>query len=424
MTERLYWQEPNKTEFTATIKRVVPSPGTASQSREADDPSWGLVLDRTLFYPEGGGQPADTGVLELEGEGVQYTVKEVHEEDGAIVHVAALPAAPEAGTRRQVPFVPGACVRGRIDWERRFDHMQQHSGQHVLSQAFLTVLGAHTTGFHLGADYVSIDLDVAEPSAEQVEQVERLANEVVFQDLPVTAREYLPDELPEGVRRRIPKPVAKIRVVHIGAFDACACGGTHVTATGRIGLIKINEITRAHGGTRVIFRCGWRALADYRDKETALLAAAQALKRPPAEVATGIEALAARAEKGEKEAQELRRALLDLEAKALAQEEPGGILVRALAGRAVDELRYLARAAAAARGTPVVLFAREPRFSVVIARGADPGFDARAAAARLGAVLGVRGGGSPEVAQLGGRAALPGGDADVAAKIRQVLAAL
>jgi alanyl-tRNA synthetase len=349
-------------------------------------------------------------------------VKGVREKEGAIVHLVAPPVGDEAA--RKVPLGAGARVRGRIDWERRFDHMQQHSGQHILSQAFLQTLGAHTTGFHLGADYASIDLDVADLSPEEVERVERLANEVVFQDLPVMAREYLPDELPEGVRRRLPKAVEKIRVVHIGEFDACACGGTHVTSTGRIGLIKINEITRAHGGTRVIFRCGWRALRDYREKEGALLAAARALKRPPAEVADGIEALAVRAETSEKVAEELRRALLDLEAKALAQEEPGGILVRSLPGKSAEELRYLARAAALARGTPVVLFVREPRFTAVIARGAARNFDARAAAARLGAALGLKGGGSAEVAQVGGREALPGDDESLTAEIRRLVADL
>jgi alanyl-tRNA synthetase len=349
-------------------------------------------------------------------------VKGVQEKDGAIVHLVELPARQEAG--RKVPLGPGARVRGRIDWDRRFNHMQQHSGQHILSQAFLQTLGAHTMGFHLGADYASMDLDVADLSPEEVERVERLANEVVFQDLPVTAREYLPDELPEGVRRRLPKAAEKIRVVHIGDFDACACGGTHVTSTGRIGLIKINEITRAHGGARVIFRCGWRALRDYRNKEQTLLAVSRALKQPPAEVVSGIEALQARAEKSEKEAEELRRALLELKARVLAQEEPDGVLVKAVPGKSVEELRYLARATAVVRGRPVVLFVREPRFTAVIARGASEVFDARVVAARLAAALGVRGGGSPDMAQIGGREALPGDDASVTAEIRRLVADL
>lgn len=422
MTDRLYWEEPNGTEFTAVVTRVDPVPDLGRPGVQEGGATLGVVLDRTLFYPEGGGQPGDTGVLQLEGEDVLYRVKGVQEKDGDIVHLVELP--PGKDGVRKVPFAPGARVRGRIDWERRFDHMQQHSGQHILSQAFLQVLGANTTGFHLGADYASIDLDVADLSPEEVERVEWLANEVVFQNIPVMAREYLPGELPEGVRRRLPKAAPKIRVVHIGDFDACACGGTHVTSTGRIGLIKVNEITRAHGGTRVIFRCGWRALRDYREKEEALLAAARALKRPPAEVADGIEALAARAETSEKVAEELRRALLDLEAKALAQEEPGGVLVKALPGKSAEELRYLARAAAVARGKPVVLFAREPRFTAVIARGAVQDFDARAAAARLGAALGLKGGGATEIAQVGGREALPGDDENLTAEIRRLVADL
>lgn len=416
MKERLYWAEPGATEFTATVESILP---VSAASGAEDRPRLGVVLDRTLFYPEGGGQPCDTGVLRNEKSGGELPVVAVREEQGAILHVVECPVGIEAGSAGGL--VPGARVQGRINWARRFDHMQQHTGQHVLSQAFLQVLQASTVGFHLSAEYVSIDLDVPEVIPEAVSRVEELANQVVFRDLAVTAREYLPDELPPQVRQRLPKAVERVRVVHIGDFDACACGGTHVLRTGQIGLIKLNEVTRAHNGTRVIFRCGGRALQDYGQKESALLAVARALGCPVEEAAAGVTALLARAERAEKEREEAHRALLDVEARLLAQEDSAGPLVKAQPGKTVEELRYLARAAAALSGRPVVLFVREPRFSAVVAQGKDTAFDARAVGAEIAQAFGGRGGGSPTLAQVGSKEPLVGEDSQVEERLRRLL---
>lgn len=413
-TVRLYWERPTETDFTATLIRAV------SLAAGEGEPNTGLILDQTLFYPGGGGQPCDTGVIEIEGRQEVLPVVGVREENGEILHLAQLPAGLEGS-----PNLPaaGLQVRGRINWRRRFDHMQQHTGQHVLSQAFVRELQAETVGFHLGAEYVTIDLALPDIAPEDLARVETTANEIGFRDLPVSAREYLPDELPPAVRRRITKDTGRIRVVHIGDFDACACGGTHVASTGQIGLIKINEVERAHGGTRVVFRCGWRALRDYRAKESILAAAAKALARAAGDVVAGIEALAAKAEASEKEVKDLRRALLTREAQLLVSKPAAGdAVVAALPGKTPEELRYLAREAAAAGGKPVVVFTREPRFSAVIARGTDSKFDARAVAARLSAAFGARGGGSPEVAQVGAKEAVPGKDDEIAAAIRRLLA--
>jgi alanyl-tRNA synthetase len=428
MTERLYWTKPKGKEFTATVVKVV-------QPRKKDYGP-GLVLDRTLFYPEGGGQPCDQGCLRLGGyttcgdrepanstphcalfEGVELAVTRVEDEGEGILHWLA------AGVNlATIPL--GACVRGTIDWERRFDHMQQHTGQHVLSWAFLRELEVPTTGFHLSADYASIDLAVSTLTDLEVRRVEDLANRVVFANVPIEAHEYLPDELPGEVRRRILKATGKVRVVHIGHFDACACGGTHLATTGEIGLIKINEVTRAkaHGGTRVIFRCGWRALRDYTVKERTLLQAARDLARPYTEVAHGVSALLVKVEEAEKETKELRAALLEQEAKLLAREvDANNPLVRELPGRSMDELRQLAKAVATMSGSTIVLFALEPRFSVTIAAGNKVVFDCRAAAAKIGELLGLRGGGTSNIAQIGSRDPWRGDSAIVAARIREVL---
>ncbi|NLY49597.1 MAG: hypothetical protein GX062_01120, partial [Firmicutes bacterium] len=207
-------------------------------------------------------------------------------------------------------------------------------------------------------------------------------------------------------------------------FDACACGGTHLATTGEIGLIKINEVTRAkaHGGTRVIFRCGWRALRDYTVKERTLLQAARDLARPYTEVAHGVSALLVKVEEAEKETKELRAALLEQEAKLLAREvDANNPLVRELPGRSMDELRQLAKAVATMSGSTIVLFALEPRFSVTIAAGNKVVFDCRAAAAKIGELLGLRGGGTSNIAQIGSRDPWRGASAIVAARIREVL---
>jgi Ser-tRNA(Ala) deacylase AlaX len=158
----------------------------------------------------------------------------------------------------RLPEVPegGWAVRGTIDWEHRFDLMQQHTGQHILSRAFEELLDARTVGFHLGKDYVSIDLDIPALSDEARDRVEDRANQVVFQDLPVSGREYPKDQLPGGIRARFNIDAENIRVVSVGEYDACPCGGTHVVSSGQVGLIKVNQVDRAHGGVRVLFRCG------------------------------------------------------------------------------------------------------------------------------------------------------------------------
>jgi alanyl-tRNA synthetase len=242
MTRRLYFDDPYLTGFAAlVVERLV------HEGRPA------VVLDRSAFYPSSGGQPHDTGRLNA------IPVLDVveREENGPVVHILA--AALEAEQ-----------VEGEIDWPRRFDLMQQHSGQHILSAASLQLLGATTAGFHLAEEYATIDLDRAPLSIAQLAEVEELANSVVVQNRPVVARFVVDEEL-RGLPLR--KPVnhsGPVRVVQMGAFDCSACGGTHVRATGEIGLIKITRAERRGTETRLEFLCGRRALRDY-DAKNALL---------------------------------------------------------------------------------------------------------------------------------------------------------
>jgi alanyl-tRNA synthetase len=208
-----------------------------------------VVLDRTLFYPESGGQPCDTGILD----GQQ--VDTVSEEGETILHF--LNGRPKVGEE----------IEGKIDWVRRFDHMQQHSGQHILSQSFLQVADAHTRGFHLGKEFSTLDLNCP-VTPEDVEAVELLANQIVTENRPVVVHKVLREDLNRYQVRRDVAAEGEIRLVEIEGFECTGCCGTHVRQTGDIGLIKVLKNERYKGGTRIYFVCGSRALADYQFKHT------------------------------------------------------------------------------------------------------------------------------------------------------------
>ena len=237
-TERLYYDDAYSTEFDAHVVEHL-----------IWDDAPAVVLDRTLFYPEGGGQPADQGTLK----GVPVVDVQTRVEDRAVIHVLERPL--------DIPV--GAPVRGQIDWRRRFDHMQQHTAQHILSQAFLRVAEAETIGFHLGEAYTTIDLDRGDVTPEEVARAEELANQVIEDNVPVRARFVDEAELQRLSLRRPPKVSGPIRLVEIGNFDVVPCGGTHVARTGELGLLAVTRTERYKGGLRVTFLAGRRARADY-----------------------------------------------------------------------------------------------------------------------------------------------------------------
>ncbi|MCC6905574.1 MAG: alanyl-tRNA editing protein [Anaerolineae bacterium] len=249
MTERLYYTDSHTLAFAAHVVANVQHNGHPA-----------VILDRTFFYPEGGGQPCDTGTIN----GVAVVDVQTQPETLDVLHVLAEPLTAEGVT----------C---EINRARRLDHMQHHTGQHILTQAFVSIADAHTVSFHLSPDSVTIDLDKANLSVDVLNAVEDLANHLVLEDRPVTARLADPDDV-EGIRmRKMPGYLATdgLRVVEVQGFDSTACGGTHVARTGEIGQIRIIRTEKYKGGTRVEFRCGGRALADYRARQavTAALAA-------------------------------------------------------------------------------------------------------------------------------------------------------
>jgi alanyl-tRNA synthetase len=235
MTQRLYYTDATRREFTA---RIV--------ARQESEDGLALRLDRTAFYPTSGGQPHDTGMLN------EVAVLDVWEDDdGQVWHLVENP--PQSDE-----------VHGQIDWSRRFDHMQQHSGQHLLSAAFLRLLDAPTTGFHLGTHDSTIDLDTTELTWEAVFQVEAEVNRVIWENHSVEIHVVDEEEIHKVPLRRPPKVKGKIRIIWVRDYDASACGGTHVDHTGAVGLVKVTRIERYKGGVRVSFLCGARALRDYQ----------------------------------------------------------------------------------------------------------------------------------------------------------------
>ncbi len=318
--EKLYYADPYLQEFTARINRILP----------LEDGRFGIVLDRTAFYPEGGGQPSDSGLLD------DIAVTAVTEQGGEILHITA--AKPR-----------GDSVHGRIDWSRRFDHMQQHSGEHMLSAAFIRLFQAENIGFHLGADSVTIDVTLDSLTAEQAAAVEKCANEFVFANIPVSTHHVIHDELAGFSLRKLPsKSFTSIRLVDISGVDCCPCGGTHVANTGEVGLIKIRSWERKNSAVRVDFVCGWRALADYSMASGVVQQLSSRLSAPPPDVAAAVERQLLRADSLAKALhsakQELNRNLA-ARLYAVAETKNGRkIVAKALADYSSGDVADLAKA--------------------------------------------------------------------------------
>ena len=262
MTKRLYYDSSEIHEFDSVVEDVAPV--SSAQSRPA------VILRETAFYPTSGGQVHDTGWLTLGGGDRaedRLRVAEVADaEDGRIVHyLEAPPRLPLAGT----------AVHGSIDPERRHDHMQQHTGQHVLSAAFIELYQMPTVSFHMGEDYCSIDLAAPSVSLEQTAGAEKRANQIVFENRPVRIRYVSRAEAERlGLRKLPPAERDELRLVEVADFDVSACGGTHVSSSGQIGSIVLRKSERVRQGTRVEFVCGGRAVRMARRDYSALSEAA------------------------------------------------------------------------------------------------------------------------------------------------------
>ena len=370
-TKRLYYDDQYQHDFTAQIVSAKPS--------------W-VELDQTTFYPEGGGQPADHGWLNA----IAVTDTQV-DEDGCIWHKVGA----------EIPV--GTKVNGTIDWQRRFDHMQQHTGQHVLSQAFWQLFSAATVGFHLGEQAVTIDLDRPDFSSEELQQVEDLANAVIRGKRSVVARFVAEGDLPLEELRKLPKVSEDIRLVAIEGFDICHCGGTHVHDLGDIGLLKLLAAEKRRGNLRVSFVAGQRAYADYKEKHQLLQKLSTILSQPIPEVGIGVERLVERITELEQQLKDLQGCLLQQEAERLwgTAETVGSALLicQEFSDRELDAVKNLASILANRGGVAVVCGLVGNSYRLALAVSPELGLNAGNLLKQVVLAHEGKGGGAPQAAQ-------------------------
>jgi len=380
MTIHLYYENSYLTEFS----------GIVLEQRKLGNKS-AVTLDQTGFYPTSGGQPHDTGML-----GSAQVVEVEEDPWGAILHVVD-------------SYVPLGPVSGRIDWERRFDHMQQHTGQHILSQAFIKVAQAPTVSFHLGKETSTIDVELSQPTSSLMEQAEGLATQIIFEDRLVTVLTVDREGLSAlGVRKESSRE-GEIRVIDVEGFDRSPCGGTHVRRTGEIGMIAILGFERYKGGTRVEFACGWRALRTLRRDHELLRELGKLYSSQPSDLQRLTEKLFQERAALSRDNAKLQDQILDLEAQDLvnrADKSRRALLVRATyPGRSLESVKVLAQKVAAHSRAIAILAAVQETAQVVAARNTDVAGDCGAAIKQAAARFGGKGGGKPEIAQAGSIAA-------------------
>ena len=363
-TVRLYYQDAHLREFSAHVV-----------SCEPEKDHWAVVLDQTAFYPEGGGQPGDTGTLD------SVRVLDTHARGEEIVHDCA------------APLSVGSAVQGTIDWARRFDYMQQHSGEHIVSGIIHRRFGYENVGFHMGADMVTIDFS-GMLTMDDVREIEREANEAVWTNLPIVVSWVDGEEKANAVYRS-KKPISGVlRLVSIPAIDVCACCGTHVSMTGEIGLVKIFTCQKFHDGVRLEMLCGRKAysyvnsILEQNKRISGLLSA------KPQQTAQAAERMLDELAQVKYRAGALELRLIAQAAEALAGKGDSLLFMELSA----DGLRQMADAGMHACGGVCAVFTGSDEAGWRYAIG-HAGGDLRAFSKRMNDALRGRGGGKPEFVQ-------------------------
>ncbi|HYL62719.1 MAG TPA: DHHA1 domain-containing protein [Candidatus Methylomirabilis sp.] len=376
-TRRLYYDNAFEKEFSASVLSCEPV-------QHANAPAWGIVLDATAFYPTSGGQPYDLGRI---GEA---NVIDVREEGEEILHVVDKP-------------ISEGHMQCCIDWPRRFDHMQQHTGQHLLSAMFLERFGLPTVSFHLGAEASTIDLRGPEPSEAILEGAERAANEIIFEDRPVTVRYGTAQDLARlGVRKEVERE-GILRAIEIERADLQPCGGTHVQRTGEIGTLLVRRCTKMRQDWRVEFVCGARAERVARQDFRRLRAAAEKLDCPPEDLIAAAERAATERDANFKRTRALLQRLAELEsARALGNSSTtaGGLRIvhRVFDGVEQEFLGFFAAEIAKSEKS-IALLARTGCGHLIFAQHASAGKDMNALLRQVLEKIGGKGGGTRDFAR-------------------------
>ncbi|WMJ82560.1 alanyl-tRNA editing protein [Oscillospiraceae bacterium LTW-04] len=366
LEKRLFRENPYQIEFSATVLSCVPQ-----------GEHFAVALDATCFYPEGGGQPADTGMLG------NVKVLDVHERDEDILHTT------------DAPLTVGETVIGKIDWLKRFSLMQHHTGEHIVSGIVHKLFKLDNVGFHMGSAMVTVDFN-GELSAEQLATVELAANRIVFANIPV--QEYYPDASAlTALNYRSKKALfGKVRIITVPDADCCACCGTHVAKTGEIGLIKLLSPQRYKGGTRVGMLCGERALTDYRQKDASVADISHMLSAKPIEVSKAVQRILSEADALRAELVAAKDKLFTVRLESVDRGD--GLLCLFEDNLTPNELRRFCMQLIDHRSGPCLLLCGDDENGYRYALGVAQG-DARTLSKELHQTLGGKGGGNAQVVQ-------------------------
>jgi len=371
-TERLYYNDPYLLEFDSTILE------TRSMANRI-----GVVLDKTAFYPTSGGQPNDLGTINDAA-----VIDCIEDEDtGTVIHFVD----------RELVSGPAHC---RIDAVRRADHMQQHSGQHILSQAFVELFDWPTVSFHMGAATCTIDLPAESISREQAERAEDLANRIVRDNRNVSVRYITLENIAEAGLRKATQRTGEIRVIDISGYDRSACGGTHVRMTGEIGPILITGLERAKKQARIQFICGDRVLRYARQANRTLEMISQTISAPPFETGPAVRELWDDHQSARKRIEDLESQLMDHEATAFPVRK--GLARAVFKNRGIERVKLLASKICSRPGIVALLADEGDQLRVVFARSVDITADMNALLKKTLERFGGRGGGRPNLVQGGG----------------------
>ena len=379
MNARLYHNDPYLQKFSSEVLKE-----TAVNGKPA------VVLKQTAFYPASGGQPHDTGTLN------NVPVVEVKEDQShQIIHLLETP-------------LKTSQVEGRINWQRRFDHMQQHTGQHILSQAFMRTVEAKTIAFHLGEEGATIDLDRSGFSIETFTQVENLANQIIYENRKVMDHFVNENELDRFPVRTRPTVGENIRIIEIKDFDYSPCGGTHCSRTGEIGILKIKRYEKYKGGTRVHFVCGFRALNDYQNKSEILKQLSASMSSGETDLHKNTQKIQADLKHLQRQQTHLKKQLIKYESSALLSERIKvgeiHIIKKIFDGRNQRELKILAKTVLENVSNTVILFGSqaEGKASLFFCCSEELDFNMGSLMETACRIIDGRGGGQQQQAQGGG----------------------
>lgn len=375
-TQKLYYDDSYRTEFEAEILQVLPY-----------EDAYAVILDKTCFYPESGGQPSDKGTIN--GNDILHII----EKQGSILHI----------TQNRLEPGPARC---QLDWSVRFDHMQQHSGQHILSACFYKLFRGETSSFHIGKESSTIEIDVQSFDMVMAEQLEAMVNTIVFSDSALSSRIVGKEELASLPLRKQPLVDSNIRIVTIENCDCTPCGGTHVRRTGEIGLVKIKKWEKLKSSYKFDFVCGNRALKDYTFKNHVMNKLGAFLSAPEQEVEAAFVRYTEDYKSLQKQMSQLRSEVITHEVQRLQLEaeviNECKVICRAFDNRDFNDVKLMAQSLAAEPSCIALLASKGQNSQLIFARSENVDVNMNTLLKEILPMLNGKGGGSPKAAQGGG----------------------